>query len=124
MKILTGEIPENHYHCGNLYIEPSTVNAFDQGQLSTLNRCVEVDLLKFPEWIIAMRPEGELDSETMFHLKDIPIIIEQFIQFEIKKQEKIPTRQSIKLPLEERRRILSEQANDPEIIKWYDSYVE
>jgi len=84
MKIFTGEVPENPYHCGNLYIQPATVNAFEQGQLSILNQCVEVgDIDELYHKYNAYRAVIASGGKCCVNYDSFS----QFVQSEIKKQE-------------------------------------
>ena len=132
MKIFTGEelknpyplFPRDHYESNTdggraMQIDEGRHEMWEKCKLSILNQCVEVDFSLLPNWMASKVPEGDVDGETMLHLKDIPEIVSQFIQGQIKKQEKMPASEFIKLPIEERRKLLAQAANDPEIIKYY-----
>jgi len=86
MKIFTGEVPENKVDI-HIWRDYSPDMAYEEGQLSILNQCVEVDFTLLPNWMASKVPEGDVDGETMLHLKDIPEIVSQFIQEQIKEQE-------------------------------------
>jgi hypothetical protein len=60
-------------------------NGFYACLQAILNSAIPIEKLlnEFIGWMESKAPEGDVDGMTMFHLKDIPTVIEQYLQEQI-----------------------------------------